>query len=331
MREKLQFLSAGSGLRRSRPGDREASFTFHCKSPATTKKLADPITVSVKLLSAVIEFWTRKEGDIPNEILLDKGAVFDGRHSSGLKDVRLKQLQTIYTQRIKALELTDPVFKKPENEAERFLLKCHTDKEYSELAKQCFYLNIYNAMVLFKLAEVAVMKSTKLFGLKNQSSWIALQHHTKVVINGQPYTLFELKYDVIKNITGRPASTFTVDKEHVHPLIDYAFFVPAAGSLKLASLCFTHVQHLQRDLGTHVKLKLMRKLQIRDDFGLIRLPSSLQECFPSNTLKINHGDEFGRQRYQLKILEFVHLRVIQGVVGNTESVPGQHLSPTQRA
>ena len=63
MREKLQFLSAGSGLRRSRPGDREASFTFHCKSPATTKKLADPITVSVKLLSAVIEFWTRKEYD----------------------------------------------------------------------------------------------------------------------------------------------------------------------------------------------------------------------------------------------------------------------------
>lgn len=279
MREKLQLLSADSGLRRSRPGDREASFTFHCKSPTTTKKLVDPITVSVKLLSAVIEFWTRKEyddkeGEIANEILLDKGAVFDGRHCSRLKAVRLKQLQRIYTV-IKALELTDPVFQKPENEAERFLLKCHTDKEYSELAKQCFYLNICNAMVLFKLAEIAVMKPTKLFGLKNQSSWIALQHHTKVIVNGQPYSLFELKYDVIKNIAGRPASTFVVDKAHVHPLIDYAFFVPTAGSLKLASLCFTHVQHLQRDLGTQVKLKLMRKLQIRDDFGLIRLPSSL--------------------------------------------------------
>lgn len=42
-----------------------------------------------------------------------------------------------------------------------------SDEEYSELAKQCFYLNIYNALILFKLTEMAVMKSTKLFGLKN--------------------------------------------------------------------------------------------------------------------------------------------------------------------
>lgn len=97
MRERLQQLSAGRGLRRSRPADRDASFTFHSKSPTTTKKLTEPITLSVKLLSAVVEFWTRKEGEIPNEILLDKGAVFDGRHSSGLKDVRLQQLQAIYT------------------------------------------------------------------------------------------------------------------------------------------------------------------------------------------------------------------------------------------
>ena len=123
--------------------------------------------MSIELLSAVVEFWTRKEGEIPNEILLDKGAVLDGRHSSGLKEVRLQQLQKIYERRIKALETTDPVFKKPENEAERFLHDGLSDEEYCELAKQCFYLNIYNAMVLFKLAEVAVMKSTKLFGLKN--------------------------------------------------------------------------------------------------------------------------------------------------------------------
>lgn len=131
------------------------------------KKITTPITLSIELLSAVVEFWTRKEGEIPNEILLDKGAVLDGRHSSGLKEVRLQQLQKIYERRIKALEAADPVFKKPENEAERFLYDDLSDEEYSELAKQCFYLNIYNAMVLFKLAEVAVMKSTKLFGLKN--------------------------------------------------------------------------------------------------------------------------------------------------------------------
>lgn len=46
---------------------------------------------------------------------------------------------------------------------------------YHEYAKQCFYINIYNALILFKLAEIISIKPTKIFAFKNYNSWLALE------------------------------------------------------------------------------------------------------------------------------------------------------------
>lgn len=99
---------------------------------------------------------------------------------------------------------------------------------------------------------------------------------------------------MIKNTTGKPPSTFAVDSSRVHPLIDYAFFLPNGGSLKLSELCFTSVADLQGSLSRKVKLNLIPKIKINEDFGLIMLPSSLKECFPPSALKINHEEDFAR-------------------------------------
>ena len=170
MTEKLQKLSAGV---HGQPQKRD-SFSFNRKA-SSAKKVKTPITYSIKLLSAVIDFWTRKEDGIANELLLNKGAVFDGKASNAqLKQKRLAFLQAHVHRYLSSIEAIEPIFKKPDDGGDSFLYRNMSDEEYCELAKQCFYLNIYNGMILFKLTEMAVMKSTKLFGLKNQSSWVAL-------------------------------------------------------------------------------------------------------------------------------------------------------------
>jgi len=52
------------------------------------------------------------------------------------------------------------------------------EEEYCENIKQCFFINVFNAMILFKLTELSVFKSTKLFEMQNYSSFVALMHNT---------------------------------------------------------------------------------------------------------------------------------------------------------
>lgn len=128
-----------------------------------------PILLSLKFLAAVIEFWT----DTENQMLLNKGAVMSGdANKKGMKQQRLDFIQTKIYKYIKKLDMMQPVFSKPEIDSS--YLKDMSQQSCTELAKQCFYLNVFNAMVLFKITEIATIKPTKLFGLQNHSSWIAL-------------------------------------------------------------------------------------------------------------------------------------------------------------
>lgn len=77
------------------------------------------------------------------------------------------------------------------------------------------------------------MKPTKVFGLKNYNSWVALMHNTSIVIGGNVYTAYQIKHDIIKNVNKRSKSNYCVDHHYVHPLIEYAFFLPFQGNLRL--------------------------------------------------------------------------------------------------
>jgi len=41
-------------------------------------------------------------------------------------------------------------------------------------------LNIYNALVLFKLAEIATFRGIQLFNFKNTNSWVALEQNAVI-------------------------------------------------------------------------------------------------------------------------------------------------------
>lgn len=85
------------------------------------KKVKTPITYSIKLLSAVIDFWTRKEDGVANELLLNKGVVFDGKASNAqLKQKRLAFLRAHVHRYLSGIEAIEPIFKKPDNDGDGF-------------------------------------------------------------------------------------------------------------------------------------------------------------------------------------------------------------------
>ena len=146
-----------------------------------------------------------------------------------LKEIRMSELEKIQKSidRFASFQISFQEFQCSMN-------RC--DEEKREYIKQLFYLNIFNALVLFKITEIAVMKPTKLFTLNNYSSFIALQHNTHITIWGKCLTAFQIRQDVIKNINSNLPSAFAVDNKYLHPLIEYAFFLPHGGNLKLSKL-----------------------------------------------------------------------------------------------
>ena len=86
-------------------------------------------------------------------------------------------------------------------------------------------------------------KSTrsKIFNLKNSSSWVALEQNTRIIINKHVYSAYQIKYDIIKNVQGKPPSTTAIDNRFLHSLIDFAFFLPRNGSLYLKDVVFMDI------------------------------------------------------------------------------------------
>ena len=100
-----------------------------------------------------------------------------------------------------------------------------SQEDFDEYEKQCFYINIYNALILFKISEIAALRPTKLWdSFKNYSSWVAVQHNAHIIIGNKRFSAFEIRQLVIKNITADPPSEWRVRRDIVHPLIEFAFF-----------------------------------------------------------------------------------------------------------
>ena len=78
------------------------------------------------------------------------------------------------------------------------------------------------------MAEMATLKQSSIFDLKNESSWLALEQNVSIWINNQEHTAHCIKHDIVKKMKD----------DHLHPLIDFAFFMPKGGNLNLADVCF---------------------------------------------------------------------------------------------
>lgn len=216
-----------------------------------TKRLMNPIVASIKLLAAVIEFWTVRE----DHTLLSKKDVMDGKASNkALKEKRVAFLQSRVEKYLRRLETVEPFFA-PQDESEVLPFPM-SEKQFIEYSKQCFYLNLFNFMILYKLTEICVLKPTKTFGMKNYNSWVAIMHNSSIILSGQTFTAYQIKHDVIKNLKRKPGSSWCVDHRYIHPLIEYAFFLPFQGNLRLNQLCFTNVAHLSYQLARNVNQKL---------------------------------------------------------------------------
>lgn len=185
-----------------------------------------------------------------------------------------------------------------------------SDKQFIEYSKQCFYLNLFNFLILFKITEVCVLKPTKTFGLKNFNSWIAIMHNSSIILSGQTFTAYQIKHDVIKNLKRRPSSSWCVDHRFVHPLIEYAFFLPFQGNLRLNQLCFTNVAHLSYQLARNVNQKLRNQIKVKEHFNVIMLPASLKDCFSPDMQKISYDIPNACQEHVYRILKFIHAEIM---------------------
>jgi hypothetical protein len=96
----------------------------------------------------------------------------------------------------------------------------------------------------------------------------------------------------------------------VHPLIEYAFFLPYQGNLRLNQLCFTNVAHLSYQLARNVKQKLRNAIKVKEDFNIIMLPSSLRNCFTTDMLKISYDEPSASQVHVYKILRFIYTQIM---------------------
>ena len=107
----------------------------------------------------------------------------------------------------------------------------------------------------------------------------------------------------------KKSSTFIVDKSHVHPLIDFAFFQPRNGSLYLKDTCFYDVNQLkhQYDIGKNnafsyefarqIKANIESKIKVNKNYSLILMPAILKQYFGSSA---DVNDEMQRMSRQSK-------------------------------
>jgi hypothetical protein len=244
-------------------------------------------------------------------LLLNKGDVLDGVAQSKVqKEHRFAFLQKHVMSRIQKFANIVPLFEPPTFEERTVQLPyAMSDQEYIEYSKQCFYINIVNALVLFKITEICVVWPSKVFDFSNYNSWTALLQNTSINISGKIFTAFEIRQDIIRNVTKSQPTNFCVDHRFVHPLIHYAFFLPHSGTLKLKDLCFTKVNDLiSHSRNVHNKLK--NHIQVVEGYGVILLPSSLKNCFTCEELKVDLDSPHGRQAQVYTILNFIHKELL---------------------
>ena len=96
--------------------------------------------------------------------------------------------------------------------------------------------------MLYKLAELAHNNKAHLYQLKGLGSWKALESSMQWKIGNRLLSPYQIKYQVVKNINKLEASPYAVDGEFLHPLIEYAFFMPIHGRLRLESVIFTEAE-----------------------------------------------------------------------------------------
>lgn len=76
---------------------------------------------------------------------------------------------------INELQEVEPHFNIPESPQEDLSDAGITLEHYEELSKQVFYIHIYNAIILLKLAEMITFNPKHVFNLNSDSSWLALE------------------------------------------------------------------------------------------------------------------------------------------------------------
>ena len=86
-----------------------------------------------------------------------------------------------------------------------------TKEVFAEKQKQCFYINIYNSLIIYKLSEIATFKSSQIWSFKNHSSWVALEQNTSINICGKKCSAFYIKHEVIKNARNKKPSMLVCD------------------------------------------------------------------------------------------------------------------------
>jgi hypothetical protein len=97
---------------------------------------------------------------------------------------------------------------------------------------------------------------------------LAIEHNSFLIINKKKYSAYQLK-QIVMTMPNR------------HPFINFAFFMPKGGSLKLSDLIFSSIKYLDYDFTMKVRFYLNPKVKIHSDFSLIVLP----ECLESFTLE----------------------------------------------
>lgn len=168
-------------------------------------------------------------------------------------------------------ENTYPDFTIRDDQDENPVYQNFCDEQYASLGKQCFYVNIYNALILFKMAELATFSPISLFKLKNYSSWLALEHNVSINISHKTYTAYQIKNEIVLKIKDT----------YLHSLIDFAFFLPKGGNLKLADVCFNNIYALDGEFTRKVKVELKHKIHMKSNYSLIVLPECLKQVLPS--------------------------------------------------
>lgn len=65
-------------------------------------------------------------------------------------------------------------------------------KEGIDLTKQCFWVNLYNYVVLSRIFELLLVARHNLYKLENMAMFFAFHKATKVTVQGNEYSLLDI-------------------------------------------------------------------------------------------------------------------------------------------
>ncbi|CDW84178.1 UNKNOWN [Stylonychia lemnae] len=264
------------------------------KSSIIIGTMKDPIGIVSKMLSRIIDFWKK------NSKFAEKRGSFNEKELPSVQ----KDLER-FDRYFSHLRNTEPIF-------------CEDD----DIVKQCFFVNLFNFLILYQLAVIHLCNPEAVSQLKNFNMWQSFMVSSTIKLGMHRLNAYTILHSILRYALLPPkisqfmlntqAIEFTYAKFQVkspNKLLCFGIYLPIK---KMPQLRIFNVQDFDNDLRVSAQIYLIDRINIKDSMLYISLPKFI-EWFRQDFNGDHMTDllQFIENEQAIRILTYMHYRIFQ--------------------